>query len=183
MQLCDYLKKEHCLILSVIQHSKKLVSQARLMEWKTFSHQVEFVIEFIENFTDSYHHYKEEELLFSALNKPGVLTHCNPVGQMLYEHESARKAVNNIKSGLKERCIEGICSGLEEYGALLEQHIFKEDNILYPMAERSLDEVAQEKVLQAMQEVDARMERELLFEKYNAALAEFGDYENKHCQI
>ena len=41
------------------------------------------------------------------------------------------------------------------YGFLLMDHIYKEDNILYPMAEESLTEEQKEKVLQLYDEVEA----------------------------
>lgn len=50
---------------------------------QTLFDQTGFFINFIHEFADRFHHAKEENILFRYLGMPGVLTHCNPVPQML----------------------------------------------------------------------------------------------------
>ena len=53
-------------------------------------------IGFIRNYADRFHHAKEEDILFVELNKDEVQMHCNPVQQMLYEHEIGRDFVTAL---------------------------------------------------------------------------------------
>ena len=104
------------------------------------------VIDFIRNYADNFHHAKEEDILFVELNKEGVLEHCNPIGQMLHEHDLGRGFVKGLNEAVeKGNKIEAV-KNARGYCELLQEHIFKEDNILYPMADEALKESAQKEI-------------------------------------
>ena len=73
-------------------------------------------IDFIQNYADKFHHAKEEDILFVELCKDTARMHCNPVPQMLMEHDMGRDFVKKMKEGLeksdKEVLVEGarICA-------------------------------------------------------------------------
>lgn len=101
--------------------------------------------DFIKNYADKFHHAKEEDILFVELNKDSANLHCNPTEQMIYEHDLGRKYVGELEAGLNQNDLKKILAGARGYGNLLKDHIFKEDNILYPMADEALsDEVKNE---------------------------------------
>ena len=50
-------------------------------------------VDFIRNYADKFHHAKEEDILFAELNKNSAAMHCNPIEQMLYEHDLGREFV------------------------------------------------------------------------------------------
>ncbi|HET7840958.1 MAG TPA: hemerythrin domain-containing protein, partial [Terriglobia bacterium] len=90
------------------------------------------------------HHTKEEELLFPALVRKGIPHPGGPVGVMLHEHEEGRaliremaKAGEALQSGDSEAGSRW-AKAARQYGPLLRDHIFKENNILFVMAERVL---------------------------------------------
>ena len=60
------------------------------------------VIDFIRNYADNFHHAKEEDILFVELNKEGVLEHCNPIGQMLHEHDLGRGFVKGLSEAVEK---------------------------------------------------------------------------------
>ena len=62
----------------------------------------EKVIDFIKNYADKFHHAKEEDILFEKLNSDTVQMHCNPIPQMLHEHDTGRDFVKGIERGLEE---------------------------------------------------------------------------------
>jgi len=95
-------------------------------------------IDFIRNYADKFHHAKEEDILFKELCKPEVNMHCNPVDQMLYEHDQGRIFVMGMVGGLEKDDRRELTKNARGYSNLIREHIFKEDNILYPMAEESL---------------------------------------------
>ena len=113
------------------------------------------VIEFIRNYADKFHHAKEEEILFKEFcntAEKGCL-HCNPVEQMLYEHNIGRDFVKGIEEGMKERDKRKIVENALGYVNLIREHILKEDNILYPMSENSFDKKTKEKILKKFNEI------------------------------
>jgi len=115
---------------------------------------------FIRNFADGYHHRKEEGVLFEAMANNGMPVDNGPIGMMLYEHERARE----ITAGLHEAATrlaagEGTAAELvadlaRAYGELLTHHIYKEDNILFPMAAHVLLPADQDAVLEQFARVE-----------------------------
>jgi hemerythrin-like domain-containing protein len=94
---------------------------------------------FIQRYADQFHHAKEENILFNELCKDTVEMHCNPTPQMLHEHDLGRGFVKEMKEGLKENNKDKIIQNARNYCQLLKEHIDKEDNILYPMANDALN--------------------------------------------
>jgi len=97
-------------------------------------------LDFISNFADGCHHYKEEQCLFPAMEARGVPAEGGPIGMMLHEHEQGRACVAGLRKNLapaeagSPEAIEAVRQYSIGYINLLRQHIFKEDNILFRMA-------------------------------------------------
>ena len=102
------------------------------------------LFEFFSTFVDRCHHSKEETLLFPALEEVGVSRDGGPVGVMLKEHQQGRDlvakmtaAVNQYLAGDND-AIQEFQHHSNDYTALLDFHIDKENNVLFPMARRHL---------------------------------------------
>ncbi len=143
------LKEEHKNILKVIEILIKEFNNEKI-DYKV----IERCIKFIRNYADSLHHTKEEDILFKELSKKGILTHCNPVEQMLYEHDLGRKFVKGMIGGLKKKNDEKISENAMKYAELLKEHINKEDIILYPMAEEVLSDKVKKMMTKKFKEID-----------------------------
>lgn len=150
----DYLMEEHVYILKVADRAeivcRELESGARLD--KDF---VVGFIDFIRNYADKFHHAKEEDMLFVEMGKPGVEMHCNPVEQMLIEHDEGRGLIARIEAGLKSEDVEKITSNMGSYVALIRDHIGKEDNVLYRMADEVLSKDVLERMIGDFERVDS----------------------------
>ena len=103
------------------------------------------IISFIKNFADGHHHQKEEIFLFNKmvehLGETGknVITH-----GMLVEHDLGRSYIRNLvealdkhKNGENEAKLDIIANAVS-YATLLENHINKEDNVIFNFAKRAL---------------------------------------------
>ncbi|MFQ6604490.1 MAG: hemerythrin domain-containing protein [Fidelibacterota bacterium] len=95
-------------------------------------------VDFIREFADRYHHGKEEDLLFPALEEAGLPRDGGPVAVMLMEHVQGREFVKAMSDALAQKDYSSFTVNARNYTRLLDQHIYKEDNILYPMADRML---------------------------------------------
>ena len=109
---------------------------------------------FIVNYADKSHHAKEEEILFPELKKDDVQMHCDPVPQMLYEHDEGRLFVKELSRGVEEGDISVVLKNARAYVDLIRDHIYKEDNILYPMADEALNDDAQKFMLAQFDEAE-----------------------------
>ena len=103
------------------------------------------IISFIRNFADGHHHNKEEIFLFNKM-----VEHLGQAGKnaithgMLVEHDLGRlyiknliEALENYKNDNKEAKLDIIANAIS-YATLLENHIHKEDNIIFNFAKRGL---------------------------------------------
>ena len=105
--------------------------------------------EFFRLFADKCHHGKEEDLLFPLLESHGMARVGGPTGVMMHEHEEGRALVRQMAEAA-EACNWGEDSqrkwaaAARGYIELLRQHISKENNILFVMAENMLTAQEQE---------------------------------------
>lgn len=172
-KLTKTLSEEHQNILKVIDVLEKEANE--LQRGKELDKKfLKKAVDFIKNYADKFHHMKEEDILFKELcadsNKENM--HCNPVHQMLHEHDLGREHVKGIVEGLKENDKEKVIEHLGGYCSLLKDHIFKEDNILYPMADQVLSEEIMKKLQKKSNKVEADRKKDKI--KYLAFVKEAG---------
>jgi hemerythrin-like domain-containing protein len=168
MLVTEDLMKEHQLILKYID----LMEQYAEFNAPVLFEKADCFIQFIHEFADDFHHAKEEDILFRYLEVPGVLTHCNPVPQMLFEHNKAREFVRNMKNAIQTNDINELVMNAGQYARLLKEHIYKEDNILYPMGERGLSDEAKSSLLKEYTETDNRLNSHAIWRKYEILCTE-----------
>ena len=113
-------------------------------------------IDFIRNYADRFHHAKEEDILFVELCKDDVQMHCNPIPQMLHEHDVGRDFVKGMEAGVSESDSSKVMENALSYAQLLQEHIYKEDNILYVMAEEALDAKMKRSILKRFDQAEQK---------------------------
>jgi len=130
--------------------------------------------DFIRNFADGCHHAKEEGVLFTHMTDQGFTLQGCPLGVMLAEHECGRqynraliKAAEDMQAGDMSGVRRAIMSS-RSYIALLRQHIYKEDHILFPMAEEVIPQDAHDSLWQEFEHVERTELGEGVHEKYLA---------------
>lgn len=131
-------------------------------------------IDFFRSFADSCHHAKEEDQLFPVLESAGMPREGGPIGCMLHEHRIGRELVRQMSDSLD--ALVGGDAGAEravrqaaaQYIVMLRQHIQKEDNVLFMMADRMLDSQRQGELGAAFELVSRNPEQNGRFEKYSA---------------
>ncbi len=114
-------------------------------------------IDFLRNFADGCHHAKEEDELFPVLESAGIPREHGPIGCMLDEHERGRTLVRGIAENLDAaaqgdaQAASALRSCATKYIHLLREHIFKEDTVLFVMADRVLGPEEQALMCQAFE--------------------------------
>jgi hemerythrin-like domain-containing protein len=156
----ETLKHEHQIVLLVLEgaerEARKLQAQAQA-DYEALGK----IVDFARNFTDRCHHAKEEKHLFPAMERRGQPAGHGPIAVMLMEHTQGRDKIKAIAGALPgaEKGDPAARSALHEsltgYITLLRNHIAKEDNILFPLADRLLapeDQTALEKDFERVEE-------------------------------
>ena len=110
-------------------------------------------ISFIRDYADGYHHSKEEDILFTELARFDYVRR-GPLEQMLREHRIGRQHVAEMERGLLENNKDLLLSGGRGYADLLVHHIFKEDHVLYPLAEQLLPSEAKQRIISSFGRID-----------------------------
>jgi hemerythrin-like domain-containing protein len=111
------------------------------------------VIEIVRNFADGIHHAKEENLLFPKMAEKGFSPNQGPVAVMLHDHVEGRNFIKAAADSLAlyikgdKSVLPEISQNLLGYVFLLRNHIAKENNILFRMADNVLSGSEQEKLL------------------------------------
>ncbi len=138
----------------------------------------ERVLDFASTFADKCHHCKEEGQMFPVVEERGVPNEGGPIGCMLREHTRARELTASSKAELGaaakgDRWGQGkIRRNLMGYVELLRDHISKEDNILFEMADRVMTEEDQVQMEKDFEEAMKRNVGEGVSEQYRRMVDE-----------
>jgi hemerythrin-like domain-containing protein len=167
------LSDEHRVIERVLGAVEKLAAGpvGALEPWKK-------ALDFIRNFADQCHHVKEEKVLFPALEAHGIPVEEGPVGMMLMEHEEGRSYVRSMLAAISlieagnEAAKESLCSSAQAYCRLLRDHIQKEDEVLFRMADEVISAEEQKKVSAAFAQHEVEESGAGVHEKYLKIAAE-----------
>ncbi len=155
------LVREHRLILrmlAVLERNALATGAGAFSDYRFYLDGVDF----IRNYADRFHHAKEEDALFEALVKNGMPRENSPVAAMLMEHDQGRAYVKTMElAALLALSGEAgqdavIAANALAYVELLRGHIAKEDDILYPLAERLIPDAARNAVIAGYDAAEAR---------------------------
>ncbi|MBE0505016.1 MAG: hemerythrin domain-containing protein [Desulfuromonadales bacterium] len=167
---------EHQLILrmiTLVEKNTALLEQGKFRNWQFYLDAVDF----IRNYADRFHHAKEEDVLFVELIANGMPAKQSPIEAMHMEHDQGRAHVRAMEAAA-QKALTGesgqgaiIAEHAKGYAALLRGHIDKEDNILYPLAERVLPEGLRERMLAAYAAAKAKTPQ--LEQRYRELVEEY----------
>jgi len=141
-------------VLAVLEHTTAAAQQGAEVDRSRIAE----IGEFFAGFADRCHHAKEEDLLFAAMVEAGMPREQGPIAVMLADHTEGRTLVGRLRAigagagplSAAERASVGADGAA--YVELLGQHILKEDRILYPMALRTVNAEALDRVAQAYEQ-------------------------------
>lgn len=139
------LRRDHELIEKVIKAMESTIQL--LNDGKQIPESILLpVIDFSKNFTDVCHHSKEENSLFPALEQAGMPRHMGPIAMMLIDHERSREIGKEMENSAKNYILSGdstkLISDMQQYVEHIIEHLWKENNKLFMMAEARLQYVS-----------------------------------------
>lgn len=159
MEATEVLKTEHRaikLMLDILESINQRLERGETVP----SADLAAIVEFIRVFADRCHHGKEEDLLFPAMERAGIPSEGGPIGVMLAEHEIGRtyvrglaEAAAELAAGNADACT-AVVRNARGYITLLRDHIDKEDNILYMMAEMHVSPDTDKRLVEEFERVE-----------------------------
>lgn len=176
MQATEILMSEHRVIERVItslETAAEALSSGKNIRPEFFLQATDFV----RGFADGCHHKKEEGVLFKAMAANGMSEEQGPVALMLFEHEQGRGFIRGLRAAAQELANGNPAARAEVvenalgYGRLLRQHIQKEDQVLFPMANQVIPLAGHAAVMDGFEHVEHEETGAGVHEKY-LALAE-----------
>lgn len=152
-KIIEILRHEHdeiSLFISKLREMCKEFMEHNKIDISEFRKSVEF----IKEYADGRHHQKEEQILFKAMTEHIGRQAENLIKYgMLIEHDLARYHVNSLEEALnayeKDKSIDNkldIISYAAGYYHLLQRHIYKENNVVYPFGEKNLSKEIMEQL-------------------------------------
>ncbi|MCX8066346.1 MAG: hemerythrin domain-containing protein [Anaerolineae bacterium] len=171
MRPIETLMDEHRIILTVLDAAAREVQRIQETE-EVRVERLEQMVDFFRNFADRCHHAKEEKLLFVRMEERGMPREAGPIGVMLYEHDLGRGYVRAVAEALPRAASdlaarEAVRRNLAQYVQLLRDHIYKEDYILYPMADGLLLPEDQQALGEGFEQVEREEMGEGVHERYH----------------
>ena len=145
------LVDEHKLIKRWLALIPALVKNLDLTSAKECQ-MVEDGIDLIRSYADRLHHGKEEDILFTYFDDTA------DIFRVIYEdHRKARGLVQEMLRALDGKNTKVLASSLLEYAVLLEQHIHKEDEVLFPWLDSRLTENEKEELVARFELSDRKL--------------------------
>jgi hemerythrin-like domain-containing protein len=170
------LMGEHELILQALEALGKRLDA---MDEPTAADRayLEKALEFLRGFADACHHGKEEEILFKRMGERGFPTQGGPIAVMLSEHQAGRAFIRGLAEGAARigtdpRAADAIRQNGWGYIELLRNHIAKENQVLFPMADRALSAEDQHDLAHAFERFEAQETRTGVHERMLGLLQE-----------
>jgi hemerythrin-like domain-containing protein len=149
------LENDHVNILRLIDVMEKMI----LVKSKNTEH-FEKTVRLIMSYADGLHHAKEENLLFPLMVKRGFSSEQGPIAVMLHDHAEGRDYVKGMTEGIagykigNDSALAKIYENMQGYIILLRNHIAKENNVLFRMADNALSENDQQELLEEFAKVE-----------------------------
>ena len=114
---------------------------------------LELIVKIIREFADGLHHAKEEQLLFPLMVQKGFSNETGPVAVMLHDHMEGRNFVKGMMENISQfkqgetASLKAVYNNMYGYADLLKNHIAKENNVLFRMADKVFTPAEQESLL------------------------------------
>jgi hemerythrin-like domain-containing protein len=175
MKAIQELINEHNAVLVALQILEKVAVAIMAKDDQAPEH-LDQLLDFFKGFVDRCHHGKEEDVLFPELERRGVPREGGPIGVMLSEHEIGRGHVRSMADSRSRlaRGEAGSSAAIREqshaYCDMLRAHIYKENNVLFPMADRLVPEDSAVRLAVQFEEIERDRVGEGKHEAYHEML-------------
>jgi len=163
----DTLFKEHEIISSVIERINTL-ENTWLDNSDKYKQKINNVLNFFKEYSDNFHHKKEEQILFPALEKNDNFILDDLIDELKIHHEDFREYTQEIYNNIEDNDFESSFSNLQKYCNELLDHIAIENDELFALSETLFSDEELETMFFNFKDIDLE-----LGEQYKEELENF----------
>jgi hemerythrin-like domain-containing protein len=118
-------------------------------------------------------HWRYLGLMISVYSPQAIPAEGGPIGVMLHEHDVGRDCVRRMREASEADELDRakFSAAAKEFIPLLRQHIFKENNVLFKMAENVLSQEDDADVAERFAKVEQERELEGMLERFDAEVS------------
>jgi hemerythrin-like domain-containing protein len=138
----------------------KIAGQRFQLGEKVNIEHLEKLLNFLKIFADTCHHGKEEKYLFTALEAIFNSQEKLMISQMLEDHKTGQNHIKNLSEAFADYKAGNLKAGykiaetIRNYIELLTQHIQRENNVLFQLADDHLSEDQQTALYETFEEFE-----------------------------
>jgi len=150
------LMKEHETISSTVEIVRELefVWQSNPDE---YAKSVKSLITFFKDYSDKFHHHKEEDVLFPALKAHPLFSQKEILDELEEHHEMFRDSVKSIERNIEDKKWAESYESLLDYLDKLLDHIAIEDDELFVIADSLFSKDELERIYFQCQDIDQEL--------------------------
>jgi hemerythrin-like domain-containing protein len=139
----DPLRRDHEVILSALALLEGIIDRVerRVAPLEPVAEEVPRLLRLISAFADGGHHFREETIFFEALKTLGLNADEPPLSVLGRDHEEGKFWLDLLEQIVVEPGWTDsvrVIKPARAYVALLRRHILREENVIFPWAERAL---------------------------------------------
>ena len=162
MKSTDLLSQEHKLILRALDVLDALAASMEA-RGEFDEDAVDRVLDFLRWFADAHHQAKEETILFPAI-KAAAGAQDRPVRHMMFEHEQERQSIEDLEKDVRLGKLSDFVAAANKLISTLRNHIYKEDQLLFPEADSLLSR-QDDAIFEQLQRFDTPLDKQTLEHK------------------
>jgi len=174
MSPTDNLKSEHNDIKELLKIMSKIAENIKSND-VFYTSDIEDIIDFLKFFIDKSHHGKEE-IYYSKLESFGVLRDTELLNVILFEHTLTRNYLKDIYTCV-ENCKIGnnfsgemLAESLINYVNVINNHMQKEEDVVFPFADRNLSDEKQNEIYKEFEKVEESIDKHGFQDHYHNLL-------------
>ena len=159
MKPTEELMQEHIVInlmLSILLNISESIKSKNVF----YTNDVEKIVDFFLNYVDKRHRTKEEKVFYQGLLSINTSIIHYPISSIIDEHSIGKRYLNEIICCV-ENCkigntfsYESIADCMKNYVLLIKDHIHKEENTLFPFANKALSDEMQSQISEEFKLID-----------------------------
>ena len=149
----DVLVAEHKTMLRIADVLSSMAGRAR-DESEYNPQDVEAIVCLLREFGDGLHQAKEEDALFPIFTAICDPTQWAAVRHMLFEHQQDRALMSGMQDAISRSNAAQFAEYASRLATVLQNHIFKEDNILFDAIENRLSAEDDKRVVAGFEALD-----------------------------
>lgn len=157
----ENLTKEHKKINELLDIMSKIALKIKSND-VFYPNDVEEIVDYLIIIIDNNHHGKEDGVFYPELISSGIPKETAPLSIINYEHTTAKRYLKDISSCVVNCKIGNDFSGelladsLTNYVTVTKNHIQREEEIVFPIANEVLSVEKQNEILQRFDEIEQR---------------------------